>query len=199
VEMREVGADDQPPHASYPPNDDGASASSEQHEIVDPVRELLDIWSPNSTSPGEAPASPADDRQSTDWASPADPGIFADPGSAKHAADQLRQTEKFADPGSAKHAADQLRQTEKFGSDPQEPPSPFDSAAPPHGGVPAEPHSPDEWQSYTDPPADHRRDRPPRRRSSPGYSTDPFDALHSLQSQLNRLGGGRRPPRRYPG
>jgi putative ABC transport system ATP-binding protein len=179
AEIREVDADDQPPHASYPPNDDGASASSEQPEIVDPVRELLDIWSPNSTSPDDAPASPADDRQSAGWASPADPG-------------------SFEERGSAIHAADRLHRTETFGSDPQEPPSPLDSAAPPRGGVSAAPHSPDEWQSHTDPPADHRRDRPPRRRSSPGYSTDPFDALHSLQSQLNRLGGGRR-PRRYPG
>jgi hypothetical protein len=31
---------------------------------------------------------------------------FADPGSAKHAADRLRRTEDFADPGSAKHTAD---------------------------------------------------------------------------------------------
>jgi hypothetical protein len=38
---------------------------------------------------------------------------FAEPGSAKHAADRLRRTRTFAEPGSAKHAADRLRRAKK--------------------------------------------------------------------------------------
>jgi putative ABC transport system ATP-binding protein len=39
----------------------------------------------------------------------------------------------------------------------------------------------------------------PQSRPSDSTTTDPFEALQSLQSQLNRLGTGRRPPRRHGG
>jgi putative ABC transport system ATP-binding protein len=164
VEMREVRADNQSPQSWHPPIRASADTSSEQQEVMDPVRELLDIWSPSPTPSGETSSDrAADERRSSGQVGPADTG--------------------------------------NFGDDPQGPAQPFGSAALEHGGVPVDPPSAgsDEWQSHTAPPSDLWDDRPPRSESSLGFTTDPFEALDSLQSQLNRLGGGRRPPRRDPG
>jgi putative ABC transport system ATP-binding protein len=151
VEVREIRPDEPSPNGGQAPQDNRSDAPNQQREIVDPVRELLDIWSPGGAgdkgwSPEQPPA---------------------------------------ADNGD-------------FGGLPQEPAGSFESA-PVQRGAAAEPYPhADEWHTDAGVPAHHDDPYAPRpSQSYSGITTDPFEALQSLQSQLNRLGGGRRAPRRY--
>ena len=85
--------------------------------------------------------------------------------------------------------------THAFGGDPSQT-GPFETVDP----APPDADRTASWSVDPSPPVDDDPYRPEPRpgRRHTDTTTDPFEALQSLQSQLNRLGGnGRRPPRRY--
>jgi hypothetical protein len=191
VDNRSEGSDDfvsreTPADASAEPQ------STESERVEDPVRELLDIWSPKAATGDGSQQGPTPDAAPTDTA-------VHDSNSIEPAApsdsDQWHTTGGWAASERNGHHADGWGASERNGHHTDGRAAPERNGDHTDGWEPA-----DQWQvDYTPGANEEPHELPPEHLTPPStsHTTDPFEALHSLQSQLNRLGGGRRAPRRY--
>jgi putative ABC transport system ATP-binding protein len=150
--------------------------------IEDPVRELLDIWSPTEAAgngrPQQDPAAPASPVHAEPTPhTPVDDGWGPEAQNGHHTNGWGRADSNghHTNDGWGSSGEDGRQAAGEWGSSAQ-------------------------WQVDYTPGVNHEpHELPPEHLAGPATSstTDPFEALHSLQSQLNRLGGGRKAPRRY--